>query len=129
MLKIFFVHVGVFYAVTYHFTPFEIAFRRKYEVFSAKYDVKLLFVESVCVPHFFDDCGKGSAVSLIFSSGTRYSLICHNGYSSPSTLSVRSDKKYSASASVIASSDMLSSIIPSLNIIKYYDIRRRKSIF
>lgn len=59
MLKIFFVHVGVFYAVTYHFAPFEIAFRRKYEVFSAKYDVKLLFVESVYVPSFFDDGGKG----------------------------------------------------------------------
>ena len=59
MLKIFFVHFGVFYAVTYHFAPFEAAFRRNDEEFSVKYNVEFLFVESVCVPRFFDDGGKG----------------------------------------------------------------------
>ena len=49
----------MFYAVTYHFAPFEIAFRRKHEVFSAKYDAEFIFVESVYVPSFFDDGGKG----------------------------------------------------------------------
>ena len=59
MLKIFFVDFGVFGAVAYHFAPFEAAFRRKHEEFSVKYNVEFLFVESVRVPRFFDDCGNG----------------------------------------------------------------------